>query len=158
MKAASITEIKKELSELEKGEMLDLCLRLSKFKKENKELLSYLLFESFDEAAFVTKVKNECDELFEQINRSSYYFIKKSIRKILRNIKKHIRYSNEKTTEAELLIYFCQKMRDFEPSLKNSAPMKNLFDRQLDGINKALSSIHEDLRYDYHESIESLSL
>ena len=51
MKAATIQEIKLELSETSPAKLKQLCLHLAKFKKENKELLTYLLFESHDEAA-----------------------------------------------------------------------------------------------------------
>ena len=41
------------------------------------------------------------DELFEGINTDSYYYIRKSVRKILSQIKKFIRYSKKKETEVE---------------------------------------------------------
>ena len=44
MKAASIAVLKKELMKLEHGDLLEACLRLARFKKDNKELLTYLLF------------------------------------------------------------------------------------------------------------------
>ena len=50
MKYLTLKEIKQELNALSKEEVQELCLRLSRFKKENKELLAYLLFESKDEA------------------------------------------------------------------------------------------------------------
>ena len=81
MKAATIRELKQELSIRSQGELLELCLRLSKFKKENKELLTYLLYEASNEAAYIENVKREIEYEFEQINRKSYYFIKKSVRK-----------------------------------------------------------------------------
>ena len=55
-------------------------------------------------------VKKEIDEEFSSINTHSFFYVKKSIRKILRNTKKYIRYSKKKETEAELLLYFCQSM------------------------------------------------
>ena len=44
MKAASLKLIKTELDLLHPEKVKDLCLQLIKFKKENKELLSYLLY------------------------------------------------------------------------------------------------------------------
>ena len=44
MKAATLNELKHELSHLPAEELLDLCTRLARFKKENKELLTFLLF------------------------------------------------------------------------------------------------------------------
>ena len=76
MKAAKVSDIKKDLKNKPQPELLELCLRLAKFKKENKELLTYLLYEADDEAAFIQSIKEEVDEQFDEINTSSYYFIK----------------------------------------------------------------------------------
>ena len=84
MKAVSVITIKKELEHRSAEELMELCLRLAKFKKENKELLTYLLFESHDEAGYIQVVKQEIDEQFELINTNSYFYIKKSVRKILK--------------------------------------------------------------------------
>ena len=46
MDTASISVVKKELKNLDNEKLIELCLRLAKHKKENKELLSYLLFEA----------------------------------------------------------------------------------------------------------------
>ena len=53
MKVASIKDIKTELKKRTNDELLELCLHLSKFKKENKELLTYLLFEAHDETGYI---------------------------------------------------------------------------------------------------------
>ena len=99
MKAAGVKAIKDELKMRSREDLMELCLNLSKFKKENKELITYLLFEANDENYFIQTIKDEIDSEFEEVNRKSYYFIKKSIRKILRNTKKNIRYSKKKQTE-----------------------------------------------------------
>ena len=156
MKAAKVSEIKKDLTSKTQPELLDLCLHLAKFKKENKELLTYLLYEADDEASFIQSIKEEVDEQFLEINTSSYYFIKKSMRKILRNIKKHIRYSKNKETEVELLIYYCVKLNSFSPSITRSTALVNLYQRQLVSIRKTVSSLHEDLQYDFGLQIEEL--
>jgi len=52
MKAVTINGISQELLNLSPKELCDLCLRLARFRKENKELLTYLLFESSDESLF----------------------------------------------------------------------------------------------------------
>ena len=156
MKAASVKELKTELSDRSQKELLEYCLRLSKFKKENKELLTYLLFESHDESSYIQSVKDEVDAQFEEINRNSYYYIKKSIRKILSIIKKHIRYSQKKETEAELMIYFCSKLKKFHPPIKNNTALQNLYNRQIVSLKKTISSLHEDLQYDYNSELEDL--
>lgn len=138
------------------GELLELCLRLSRFKKENKELLTYLLFDAVDEQAYMEGVKRDMDEQFEQINTTSSYFIKKSIRKILKNTRKYIRYSGKKETEVELLIYFCFKLNDFKPSIHKNTTLRNLFEKLIIHIRKTLLPLHEDLQYDYGKELEGL--
>ncbi|MCF6213706.1 MAG: hypothetical protein L3J45_06740 [Flavobacteriaceae bacterium] len=156
MKAVTIKDLKTELTHRSQKEILTLCLRLSKFKKENKELLTYLLFESADEEAFINGIKIEIDEQFELINTKTYYFIKKSVRKILRRIKTYIRYSKKTETEVELRLYFCQKLNDFKSSIKHNTVLKNIFYREIEAVKKKLSGLHEDLQYDYRLEIESL--
>jgi predicted nucleotidyltransferase len=156
MKAASVKEIKDELKTRSSKELLELCLRLSRFKKENKELLTYLLFESYDEMAFVESVKRDMDEQFVEVNRKSYYYIRKSIRKILSTTKKYIRYSQKKETEVDLLIYFCLKLKSFKPSINRSAALQNIYIRQIELIKKTLKQLHEDLQFDYEADMEEL--
>ena len=158
MKAASVSEIKKELRFRSDEELTNLCMRLARFKKENKELLTYLLFESDNEEAFIQGIKDQMDEQFEGINTNSYFYIKKSVRRILREIKKFIRYSPVKESEVELLLYFCVKLKEFNPSIRRNVMLTNLYNRQLAFIRKKVLTLHEDLRYDYSLELEELHL
>ncbi|GAB1858180.1 hypothetical protein MHTCC0001_30170 [Flavobacteriaceae bacterium MHTCC 0001] len=150
MKAVNLPEIKKELNMLSNNELQQLCLRLARFKKENKELLTYLLFEAQSESGYIKTVEHFIDEEFNLINTSNFYYIKKSVRKILRNVKKFIRYSQQKETEVELLLYFCKKLKYFEPSITHSVQLQNMYHRQLDLAKKTVAKLHEDLQYDYN--------
>ena len=156
MRTATVKELKNELSHYSQKELVDICLSLSKFKKENKELLTYLLFEAQNEATFIEGIKEEVELLFAQINTRSYYLIKKSIRKILRTIKKYIRYSKKKETEIELLMHFCQQLNAFEPSIHKNRVLKNLYLKQIEIIQKGILKLHEDLQYDYNLELEAL--
>lgn len=156
MKAATIAQLKKELQFKSQDDIVQLCLRLARFKKENKELLTYLLFESESEAGYIETVKQEVDEMFADININSYFYIKKSVRKILRTIKKYIRYSGNKETEVELLLYFCEKLKNLKPSIHRNTTLLNLYTRQLDYIAKKLPLLHEDLQYDFGAALEKL--
>jgi hypothetical protein len=157
MKTVTVRELNQELTYRTPKELRDLCLRLSRFKKENKELLTYLLFESSDELSYIAGVKKEIDEEFEQINKTTYYFIKKSVRKILKNTRKYIRYSQKKQTEVELLIYFCTKLKKLSPSIQRNTSLMNLYNRQIDTIIKKVSLLHEDLQYDYGLELSELN-
>lgn len=156
-KPASVKELKDELKHRSPEELLEIVLRLSRFKKENKELLTYLLFSAENEEEYVEAVKQEMDDQFEEINRSSYYFMKKSMRKVLRNVKKFSRYSGKKETETELLIYYLQKMDSFSPSIHRNKTLQNLYDRQLALVKKNIQKLHEDLQYDFNLELEKLS-
>ncbi|WP_062059284.1 hypothetical protein [Aquimarina longa] len=157
MKTASVKELKTELGDCSHQELIELCLRLSRFKKENKELLTYLLFDSTNEDEFIKTIKREIDEEFESINITSYYFIKKSIRKILRNIKKYIRYSKNKETEIELILHFCSKLNCFAPSIHDNNVLKNIYNREIVAIKKKIILVHEDLQHDYQLELQKLS-
>ena len=156
MKTATIKELKDELGHYSREELLDYCLRMAKFKKENKELLTYLLFEASNEAHYIEGLKELIDERFSEINTSNYYYIKKSIRKILREIKKHLRYSKNKETAVELLIYFCQKLALMQPSMNRSIALQNIYQRQLALILKTIKTLDEDLQYDYGVELDNL--
>lgn len=156
MKPATVKQLKDELKYLSNDDLVNLCLRLSRFKKENKELLSYLLFEANNESGYIEGIKQEVDEQFELINTNSYFYIKKSVRKILRTIKKYNRYSLNKETEVELLLYFCKKLKEFKPSIKRNVTLTNIYKRQIDFIKKKVTALHEDLQYDYQLELERL--
>ena len=153
MSVAKISEIKKELEKLEFKELLEVCLRLTKFKKENKELLSFLLFDADDISNYIQKVKSEVEEQFLQINKSHIYFIKKGVRKILRIVNKQIKFSLSKQVEAELLIHFCNCIVSNSIPIKNSTQLLNLYKNQLKKIEGALLSLHPDLQYDLRKQI-----
>lgn len=156
MKAASIKELKTELTTLFPDQLMELCLKLVKFKKENKELLTYLLFESNDEPAYINKIKSLIDDEFKGLNKHNSYLANKTLRKILRTINKFINYSGSKQTEVELRMYFCKKIRNTNLSLHSNTALANLYQRQLLKIRKVLATMHEDLQYDYSDELKML--
>lgn len=156
MKAATIHEIKQELVTLKPAVLAELCLRLGKFKKENKELLTYLLFEAHDEQAYLNGIKNEIDDEFSTINLSHLYFAKKSLRKIVRVINKYCRYSSNKETELNLRIHFCNTLKESGIPIDKNPVIYNLYLSQLKKIHTVLASLHEDLQFDYLKEIEKL--
>lgn len=156
MKAASVKELKVALKECSPNELLEHCLSLAKFKVECKELLTYRLFEADNETAYIQEVKHTIRVQFEAISSPNYYYIKKSVRKILRNLKKYIRYSKKKETTAELLLYFCTDLKQHFPEMNRSTALLNIYKRQLDALQKTISTLHEDLQYDYKEELKSL--
>ncbi len=156
MKTASLKEIKDELKHASETEVLALCLELARFKKENKELLTYLLFNASNELRFVESVKAQMVLDLNDINTATYYWMKKTIRKVLRNTKKYIRYSKKKETEVALLLFFCQQLLLLEPSIRRNVTLWNIYNRQLDLVRKSMSKLHEDLQYDFNKELEQM--
>ncbi len=156
MDTASISIIKKELRALPPEKLQEIVIRLAKYKKENKELLSYLLFEASGEHLFIESVKEEIDEQFSRLNRSSLFLAKKTLRKVLRTTNKYIRFSGSKQTEIELRLYFCKKMRDAGLRINSGRVVSNIYQRQVLRIRKVLSMLHEDLQFDYQEETDNL--
>lgn len=157
MKAVTIKELNQELLNRTPKELRDLCLRLSRFKKENKELLTYLLFESSDETQYIESVKEEIGLRFKEVNRKSYYFIKKGVRRILLITKRYIRYSQNKKTEVDLLIWYCTALQKFTPPVNKNKALRNLYARQVEEVKVKISSLHEDLQFDYETELRLLT-
>lgn len=153
MKAATVQDIKQELLHLTPSKLSGICLRLAKFKKENKELLTFLLFEAGDEPGYILSVKNEMEEMFAEINQSNVYFTKKTLRKILRFTNKHIRYISGKTAEVELLIFFCLQIKKAGIPLNKSVVLANIYSSQQKKIEKLIGALHEDLQHDYEQEM-----
>ena len=157
MKAVTLKQLKDELSHKSAIELKDLCLHLSRFKKENKELLTYLLFESHNEERYVESIKVQMDEQFEEINTKNYFFIRKTVRKILTQTKKYIRYSKNKETEVSLLLHFCKKLKMMKPSIHQSQRLENVYVSQLKMATKAIEKLHEDLQYDFQIELDNIT-
>jgi HPt (histidine-containing phosphotransfer) domain-containing protein len=156
MTTASIQEIKKELRTLDADVLQELCMRLAKYKKENKELLNYLLFEAQNEQAYIENVKEEISELFKEVPASNVYYVKKSLRKILRFTNRQIKYSGVKQTELEVRIFFCGKMKEAKIPRSPGTVLSNLYQQQLKKIESAFAKLPEDIQADYDREMKNI--
>lgn len=154
MQTSSLSTIKKELQSLPQEHLVELCTRLAKYKKENKELFHYILFESGDEELYIETIKNEVQGLFSEITSRNFYLAKKSIRKILRLVNKYCKYSGKAETSIDLLIHFCVQLNNLGLDYHGSTALMNLYDGQIKKIKKAITTLHEDLQYDYQKMLE----
>ena len=156
MKAASIKDIKDELTSLPPAQVLALCLRLARFKKENKDLLSYLLFDAQNQAGYIESITIEMTEAFDAIEVTNYYLAKKSLRKILRCLSRYSKHMADKQAEAELLIHFCLLVKQKNIPLHKTQALSNLYKQQVKKIHQLISGLHEDLAFDYKKKVEGL--
>jgi len=153
MQSTSLAYLKKEIQAMPKAELIEVCNKLIKYKKENKELLHYVLFESTNEANYVEQLKNEVSKMFQDVNTQTVYFAKKTIRKILRFIAKYCKFSETPTTHIDVLIHFCKEMNQLSLHWKEHKVMVNLYQSQLKKIEKLIATLHEDLQYDYRQKL-----
>lgn len=158
MRSSSLHEIKKELTELPSQRLEELCIALAKYKKDNKEFLDYLLFQSHDKNAFVKEIKQEVDLQFVELkSQTNLYYAKKNLRKILRMITKYCKYLGDKSLAAELYIYFCLKMKSSGLPFRRSQLLVNMYEQQIKKINSLVHTLHEDLQGDYAADLEEIA-
>ena len=154
MQAASIAELKKALVRLDHGDLLDACLRLARFKKDNKELLTYLLFLSSDEQEFANILCREIDEQFSL----TPHVHKKTLRKIIRWMNKCLRFSGIKESEVQVRMHFCRALKSSDTPIRTSKVVANMYYGQLKKIRKTIEKFHADLKHDIEREVQSLEL
>lgn len=149
----NLQSVKKELQHLSSSQLADLCLRLAKYKKENKELLSYLLFDADNNDTYIEGIKQEMDELFNELP-SHYYYAAKSMRKILKLITKHTKFMASKPAEIELMLHYCQQYVNHVDKRTGYKPLRQILHKQLEKTAKLIGALHEDLQYDHKAGFE----
>ena len=155
MKTEKLNLIKKELQSLSVQQLTDISLRLSKYKKDNKELLNYLLYDAADPLAYAGQVKSFLEEEFKAMPKH-YYQSSKTLRKILRLMNRHAKYTASKQVELEMLLWFCANFVQYTDSRTSHKPLQAIFLRQLEKIKGILPKLHEDLQFDYNREFELL--
>jgi len=154
MKAASIAQLKKELVRLDHGDLLEACLRLARFKKDNKELLTYLLFLCKDEQAFANSL---CEEINEQFALTPNAH-KKTLRKMIRWMNKCMRFTKVKDTEIQVRLHFCRVLRASKTPIRRSKVVINMYNGQLKKVRKAVEKEHEDIQREVEREVQALEL
>lgn len=131
-----------------------MCIRLAKYKRENKELLSYLLFDSDNDELYAEQVKAELDVSFRDLDKRYSVQNKKKLAKTIRLMDKHVKFVGSKRFEAQMRIYFCCQIKNLTPSFRQHSVVQGIYSRQIDKINKAVAALHEDLQYDFIEEMK----
>ena len=156
MKAAGTQQIKEELKQLPAKEVMELCLRLARFKKENKELLSYILFDSADMQGYIDTIKHEINSAFAVLS-SSRYFIQKGLYSMLKNISKYSRFTGTKEAEVQLRLHFCRTMKLYGMASHKHQATMNIYTSQLDKTQSLIHDLHEDLQWDFQKELNELN-
>lgn len=153
---ASLKVIKDELATLTNKELNGIILKLIKYRKENKELVTYLLFDSRDEMEYVKLMKKEIEIALDTVTSSNARNSLKLIRKVLRNTRKAIKFSSNHETEVQLLLHYCSILKSKDLPLTRVKALNSIWDRCILSAGKAISALHEDLRYDYGMELKAI--
>lgn len=151
----SLAALKKELGALDRTELVNICARLARYKKENKELLAYLLMYADDPMLYAEKVKPMLDEPFDAPYHSAWAFSKR-LRKALRSITKYQRFTGSLRGEAELSIYLLQRCDADWRAKVNHAGIQRIVLRTIAKTADLIQKMEEDYRSDYTEILNEL--
>ncbi|MFP4288330.1 MAG: hypothetical protein ACLFQS_03655 [Bacteroidales bacterium] len=154
MQIATISEIKNALKSLDAKAISELCLELARYSKENKELLTFLIFEKEDEPLYIKESIAEMDAQFVNINTKAGFFAKKQVRSLLKLAQRRIKISRSKKVEVELIIHFCSLLQKLPDNVYYYPVIFNIFKRQFEKVKKTIDTLHEDLQYDYNLMLE----
>ncbi|MDF2157955.1 hypothetical protein [Algoriphagus sp. CAU 1675] len=156
MQIPSLAQLKKELSYLSEKELVSLITELAKLNRDNKAFLYFKMNERDDPGLFVESVKEELDEAFESANTGNSYYAKKASQSIRRKLNKALKLSKNKADQAECILYFCEKLKDYGFLKFRNPVILNLYDSQIGKIRGLMGSLHEDLQSDLEAKLEEL--
>src|SRR5688500_11076753 len=129
MKFAGVQAIKKELQLRPPKKLQERCLRLAKYKKDNKELLAFLLLESNEKRGFIDALRSDLNEEFTELeSQNNLFYTKKSLRRILRMLNRYIKYIDDKALALELIIWFCHQVRDHKIPVNRSRHLEKIYE------------------------------
>ena len=155
MKIPSLANIKKELVQRNVAELVDLVLQLSKLNRDNKAYVYFKLFEADDQELYITMVKEDLEDAFQNANLKSYFTAKKSAQAIRRMMNKSLKLTKDKVTTIALIFFFCEKIIEFGYLKFNHPVINNLYASQVKKIEKLVAGLHEDLQFDYQETLHN---
>ena len=151
----SLQEQKKELHQLSKTELEAICLRFARFKKENKELLEFVLFHQGDPQAYADALKTDLADVFKSLTGANYSDAKK-LRKITKALNKHAKYMQNPTLEADLWIWFCYTYCYSLAAKSTAQVIRNFFAKAVIKVEKIQYKLHEDLAFDVAQELEKI--
>ena len=148
MYTAGVKEIRQELEAQSPKELINIIQRLARFKQENKELLTFLLFEAHDLDSHLAAVRDELLASMLDIHPERIYLAKKTVRKTLRLANKHIRLIGSKAAEAEIRLHVCRLLQQSGLPIDRNPVLLRIFQTQMRSARKAIDTLHEDLQWE----------
>ena len=156
MKFPSLSQLKKELAYHSEKELIELIAELSKFSRDNKAYLFFKLHEKDNPGLFLEMAKEELELEFQKANTQHGYYAKKSAQAIRRKMNKLLKLNKKKEDQAELILFFCERLKGYGYLAHRHPVIQNLYEIQIRKAEKLISGLHEDLQYDFQEKMREL--
>jgi len=156
MQIPSLAQLKKELSYLPEKELIEVILELSKFSRDNKSFLFFKLNEKDNPGLYVEMAQEDLLVEFQNSRSDHYYYAKKSAQKIRRKMNKLLKLSKVKTDQIEVILFFCEQLKENGFLDHQHAVLDNLYQMQLKKAVKLIDGLHEDLQFDYEGRVDEL--
>ncbi len=156
MEIPSLAELKRELGYRSEKELVSLLSDLAKFSRDNKAFLYFKLNEVDQPGLYVDAVREELDEAFQTANTKNFHLAKKAAQTIRRKLNKALKLSKNKADQVEVILYFCEQMKEYGYLRFRHPVIDNLFAVQVGKAQKLISTLHEDLQSDFGYRIEDL--
>jgi len=131
MQIPSLAQLKKELSYLPEKELIEVILELSKFSRDNKSFLFFKLNEKDNPGLYVEMAQEDLLVEFQNSRSDHYYYAKKSAQKIRRKMNKLLKLSKVKTDQIEVILFFCEQLKENGFLDHQHAVLDNLYQMQL---------------------------
>ncbi len=96
------------------------------------------------------------DDKIGDINTRISKEYKKGVRKTVRYIDRWCKYSKNKSTEVELRFHFLKRMTHTPYPRAAFYFYASLLNRQFTKTTKIVSKLHEDLQFEYKETLEEI--
>lgn len=157
MQIPCLAQLKKELKYLQEQELIDLITDLSKFSRDNKSYLFFKLSEKDNPGLYLEMVQEELEMDFQTARGDHSYYAKKSAQKLRRKMNKLLKLSKVKTDQIEVLLFFCEKLREYGFMRHRNQVLDNIYQMQLGKAVKLISGLHEDLQFDYEGRVDDLT-
>jgi hypothetical protein len=153
-----IHEIRVKTNELSVESMHRLLTRLMRFKRENKELVAFELFVRDEPEAWFADIRKECHATLDDMNTSHPYFMKKTLRKLIRTVKTYARYAGDPAIEAELLCILLEAFHQRRLHEHTADKIQKIVTDTQVRLQKIIAKLHDDLQYDFIRRLANLSI
>jgi hypothetical protein len=91
------------------------------------------------------------------MNTTHPYFIKKTLRKLIRRARSYARYAGDPAIEAELFCTLLEVFNEYHIHDHPSEILRKIYNDIYLRLGKIIAKLHEDLQYDFERRLVGLS-